>query len=181
MTTVIQIRGTSGSGKTYVMRKVISRLGALTPVCISGRKKPLYYTGTNAVVLGHYESNCGGCDNVGSARHVYELTKKLSGPVILQEGLLLSEDTKWTIKLVEEGYVVRIVFLTTPLDRCLEQIESRRRAVGNLKPLNPHNTVNRVAVIERARKKLFESGVCCRRVGTEQAVGVVIDWMLNAG
>lgn len=178
---IIQLRGTSGSGKTTVMREVMDRLGGTTAwkgIKKEGRKKPLYYRYNKQhpqiIVLGHYESACGGCDTIGSAAQVAELTdelvEKLRGPyVILQEGLLLSEDVKWT-QLMPDVYPV---FLTTPLDRCLKQIRSRRLEAGNEKPLNEANTTNRVAVIERARVKLLDLGIPAKRCTPEAAPALV--------
>lgn len=178
---VIQIRGTSGSGKSTVMRAVMEKLGEWGPVYRVGRKQPLYYNqwvgGKERLVLGHYNSPCGGCDTVGSARQVYELTTALleTAPerLILQEGLLLSEDTLHSSKLLG----LKVLFLTTPLTQCLEWIGKRRALVGNDRPLNPTNTTNRVAVIERARVKLIEADVYCRRAAVDQAVGIVLGWV----
>lgn len=177
---IIQIRGTSGSGKTWVMREVMNRLNYLKPVYVptwagKKRRQPLYYySGTDRVaVLGHYESTCGGCDNVGSARHVFELIEKVRESEeavggdcsIVCEGLLLSEDSKWSSQLVD----LHAFFLATPVEKCLEQIRMRRLEAGNSKPLKEDNTRNRVAVIERARIKLIDSGAVCRRVSAKQA------------
>lgn len=154
-----------------------------------GRKKPLYYQSvrycSDIFVLGHYESACGGCDTIGSARHVFDLTQtilqKYKGAdypptVIIQEGLLLSEDVKWSSQLQD----LRVIFLTTPTERCIEQIKGRRAEAGNEKPLNTANTVNRVPVIERARVKLNEMGVLCRRASSDQAAGIILKWIKDA-
>lgn len=183
---ICQIRGTSGSGKSTVMRKVIDLMGDWNSVKVDGRKQPLYYRSASewpdTVVLGHYESPCGGCDTIGSARVVYDLI--LSAEVsahsqhVLCEGLLLSEDVKWTTelhKLVKDR--LRVLFLTTPLERCLSQIGKRRADAGNDKPLNPANTSNRVRTIERARVKLTEAGVYCRRCSADQAPGIILNWL----
>lgn len=187
---IIQVRGTSGSGKSTVVRTVMDRLGGKgrwVPVMTSGRKKPLYYTasdsetGRNIVVLGHYESPCGGCDNIGSAAQVYDVLEHtfLSGdrrptPTdVLMEGLLLSEDVKWSSQIPD----LRVLFLVTPLDECLRRIRGRREAAGNTKPLNEANTTNRVGVIERARVKLIDAGVECRRCTSEQAPGIILRWL----
>lgn len=174
---IIQIRGTSGSGKSTVVRKIMETFD-FTPVFTDGRKQPLYYVADRLLILGHYESPCGGCDTIGSARKVFELTQKLldSGATIVQEGLLLSEDTKWSSQLPD----LRVLFLTTPVDECLSRIVSRRAKVGNEKPLNPSNTTNRVAVIERARVKLSNLGIECRRASSEQAPGIVLKWIRQA-
>jgi hypothetical protein len=141
---------------------------------IDGRKRPLYYQHSNGIlVLGHYESPCGGCDTIGSARAVYDLIQTLSAPVILCEGLLLSEDVKWSSQLKD----LRVLYLVTPLNQCLAWIKSRRASVGNEKPLNPANTANRVSVIERSRVKLGSLGIYCRRCTVGQAPGIVLSWI----
>lgn len=189
---IIQVRGTSGSGKTWVMRQIMSRLAGMPmrkPVYKEGRKNPAWYEFQNGrvVVLGSYESVCGGCDNVGSAGKVYELIHEvdqrytsveldenseevLCTPAIVCEGLLLSEDVKWSSQLPD----LHVLFLTTPIDTCLTQIKSRREEAGNNKPLNPENTKNRVRTINRARVKLTELGIDCRRCSARQAVDITM-------
>ncbi len=164
-----------------MMRQVMEELGPFEPQISDGRKKPLFYSNEQDVcILGHYESACGGCDNIGSAPDVYALIQKLAGGTfhgnqrkIVCEGLLLSEDTKWSSQLED----LRIVYLTTPLSQCLSQIESRRKAAGNEKVLNPENTSKRVDVIERSRRKLTEMGVVCRRASAAQAPGIILNWL----
>jgi hypothetical protein len=181
---VIQIRGTSGSGKTWVMREVMAAMGDILWSHISpydipkisryveGRKKPLWYAIGDLAVLGHYEAACGGCDNIGSARQVYEVIQEVLPQCknILCEGLLLSEDVKWTSQLDD----VHVLYLTTPVEQCIAQIKRRREEAGNTKPLNEANTRNRVAVIERSRIKLLALGVDCRRVSARQAPGTIL-------
>lgn len=146
-----------------------------------GRKRPLYYSCQNdLLVLGHYESACGGCDTIGSAGKVFELIQQLQeeyGQIyILCEGLLLSEDVKWSRQLDD----LHVLFLTTPPETCIEQIKGRRAEAGNEKPLNTANTLNRVPVIERARVKLEAEGVVCRRAPSGQAVNIILKWIQDA-
>lgn len=179
---ICQVRGTSGSGKSWVMREVMKGLGEYETQYITGRKQPFDYFFNGLIyVLGHYESPCGGCDTIGSAGKVYEVVKRFfEGPDnarhVLCEGLLLSEDTKWTLQMPAISEV-RVIFLNTDLDTCLAQIEKRRKAVGSEKPLNPKNTANRVATIERARVRLTEAGIYCRRASASQAPGLILDWL----
>lgn len=178
---IIQIRGTSGSGKTWVMKSLLAKLKPFDSCSIYGRKKPLFYRNDSGVtILGHYDSACGGCDNIGSAAAVATLIKELEEgvytvipTVIICEGLLLSEDSKWTSQMKD----VRVIYLTTPVDRCITQILQRRAAAGNDKPLNESNTRNRVSVIERSRVKLIEKGVHCVRCTSYQASGIVERWI----
>ncbi len=128
-------------------------------------------------MLGHYESPCGGCDTIGSARAVYDLIQEVKakhpGVNILCEGLLLSEDSLWTREMAKTDKVTAI-FLTTKTDECLTRIKGRREAAGNAKELNPFNTVNRVAVIEKSRVKLVEAGIDCRRCPSASAAKLVL-------
>ena len=159
-----------------------------TGIGVPGRKKPLYYTlngrmGSNLPrvhVLGHYETACGGCDNIGSAAKVYEMIQMLetldsSDSIILCEGLLLSEDFKWTSQLPG----VKVLFLNTSEEECLRRVKARRLAAGNEKELNPANTVNRLAVIARAKVKLIDAGIYCRTASSGQAPRIVLNWMIG--
>lgn len=176
---IIQVRGTSGSGKSTVMRMIMDHCSRWKPIHVEGRKQPLYYKGIPAawsrtVVLGHYETACGGCDTIGSAAKVFEWIDTLKNlGNILCEGLLLSEDSKWSSQLED----LRVLYLMTPLDECLTNISKRRKEAGNEKELNPTNTTNRVKAIETSRIKLTEAGVMCRRVSCDQAVKLAIQWL----
>lgn len=145
-----------------------------------GRRNPIAYESKGVTVLGTYKTACGGCDGIGSVRQVYDTIQRMFPTVeaittakIVMEGLLLSEDTRWSLQLPD----LRVLFLTTPLETCLAQIGSRRKAAGNDKPLNVENTSRRVAVIERARGKLIEAGVPCYRTTAKQAPGILLKWL----
>ena len=183
---IINIRGTSGSGKTTVMREVVGALTAQDWEAVrvdewqgKKRKQPLYYRNksTGLITLGHYESTCGGCDNVGSARQVYELIQlvrsKYPKDTILCEGLLLSEDTKWCSQLPN----LKVLYLETDVEECLKRVRARRLEAGNDKPLKEDNTRNRVAVIERSRIKLESIGVYCRSASSSVASQIILEWI----
>jgi hypothetical protein len=160
------------------MRRVLELLGdEWEKNYVGGSKKCRFYSRNGTVVLGSYENACGGCDGIGSARIVYdEIQSHLADPSvrdILCEGLLLSEDVKWSSQLGG----LRIIFLTTPVEQCIEQIKRRRQEAGNDKPLNEENTRRRVAVIERARTRLELEGVTCRRASAEQAPRIILKWL----
>jgi hypothetical protein len=177
---VIQVRGTGGSGKSWTVREILRWLKAqgatFTPHHIPGRMAPLYYTSDGLAVMGTYEGEVGGgCDSIGSARESYEaIMQARKYPIVLCEGLLLSEDVKWTVELSKAwGAIVWCIFLTTPLDQCLSQITARRLAKGNNTPLNPKNTTRRISTIERARLRLVEAGIQCNRYPAAQAVSIL--------
>jgi shikimate kinase len=185
---IIQVRGTSGSGKTTVVKQVMKKLGPFHGVFIEGRKKPLYYSyakngykGPNIFVLGHYEADCGGCDTIGSAPAVFDLIKEVhtGDSIILSEGLLWSEDVKWSVELL--GTIdtnVRALFLTTSTEECLRRVTARQ---DGKKPLDPARVIRklttRVGTIERARLRLVHTDVLCKRCSSEQAPAVIKKWI----
>ncbi len=172
---IIQIRGTSGSGKTTVVMRTFKNkaFGKWTPIFVPKRRKPLYYTNGPIALIGHYESeygDFGGCDTIHSVREAIDLIKALYKKyrLIICEGLLLSEDSKRTMELAQK-HELRAWFLSTPLEQCLSQIASRRKKRGNDKPFNPRNTVRRIRPIESARVKLTQAGIPCYRMSCSQA------------
>lgn len=189
---IIQVRGTSGSGKSTVMHEVMDKLGDWQAYYSPLFNNPYYYVlrkkpkGKTIILLGPYHIDGGGCDVMGkksadrSAPAIYKLIEGLlevdPSRIILCEGLILSEDVKWTSQMPD----VKCLFLHTPLETCIDRIKKRRAKAGNKKPLNTDNTSKRVAVIERARKRLVDAGVFCRRASSTQATKIILDWIRNA-
>lgn len=168
------------------MRKVMAVLNwsGLTPYFVKGKRNPLYYATKPSPsypvvsVLGSYVSTCGGADTIHGHEALFSLIRERAevGHVLV-EGLLLSEDVKHTSTLPRD--TVRAIFLATPLPVCLERIKGRRMARGNDKPLNPKNTENRVATIERARARLENMGYDCRTATADQAPRLILNWIRN--
>lgn len=188
---IIQVRGTSGSGKSTVVRKVMESLGEWENGILSGNEIasttkgcPLYSTHKGIVVIGHYKTVCGGGDRIkkpdgrsGAVPTLYNLICSLQFSYLICESIILSEDTKWTLELAKTNQI-RIIFLTTPVEECISRIKGRREKVGNEKPLNEKNTRNRVATIERARVKLTDQpNVECRWASSEQAPRLILSWL----
>lgn len=176
---VVQIRGTSGSGKTWVMKQIMASLGYWQSVMSPKGNFPLYNLSENGVaVIGVYGKVDRGCDRLGSAHTIYDLARSLledQAEAVLAEGLLLSNDVKWTVQL--RDFDLRVLFLSTPLDVCLRQLDSRREQSGNRRPLNPMVTCNRVRHIQSARTRLQDLGVWCPMVSPGQAVREILGWL----
>lgn len=177
---IIQVRGTSGSGKTTVMRKVMDMMGDWNSGFMDGRRNPLFYTSASewptTSVVGSYASNCGGVDTISGygllLKTVEELHKKGH---VLMEGLLLSEDVKQTLTLLPKK--LKIIFLDTQVDECINRVKKRRVTAGNEKPLKEDNTRRRVDVIQRARERLVGAGVFCTSAKTEEAADLILSWI----
>ena len=76
---IINIRGTSGSGKSFLVRHIMRLYPKQVPVYVSDRRQPISYTlsrsGRKLLVVGHYESVCGGCDTVHSMDAIFDLVR----------------------------------------------------------------------------------------------------------
>jgi len=162
MKCIIKLHGTSGSGKTTVARELMrddpsprhllnmaSRKPEAYEVSIPGLKDLLY-------ILGPYTATCGGLDSLSDVNdHIRLLEHYGNIGHVFYEGLLGSEYYGRIGKVSEQfGDRHIFAFLDTPIDVCLQRVQARRLAKGNTKPLNPANTVGRVAKITRLRYRL---------------------------
>ena len=147
---IINIRGTSGSGKSTVVKSLLNcREELVHPHFVEGRKRPLGYwvehPARRIAVIGHYETACGGCDTIPNMDRIFELITQCHkmGAHVLFEGLLVSAEGRRTIELGERvGWDQFVVLrLTTDLEECVESINQRRRAKNPEAPdVNPKNT-----------------------------------------
>lgn len=184
---IINLRGTSGSGKTTIVKHIMAQFAVREPVFTAGRKQPLYYRlwhdpldfqakkDSDLVVLGHYETACGGCDSLPTTDLVCNLVYELSGQSthVLFEGLLFSAAIGRAIEFHEvfgkTGFCV--VALSTPLDECLASVNQRRWAKDPTKPpVNPVNTESKFGAVLRSVEVLQENGANVHYVGRREAL-----------
>lgn len=197
---IINVRGTSGAGKTTLINTIMSYYPIKTPHHVAGRKQPLYYIlegreGHPALaLLGHYESPCGGCDTIGkwipdiaepriidgeepnSYHLTFGLVRKLfaRGMDVVFEGLLLSGDVRHTRTLHEDGLAPKVVCINIPIETCIDSVIARRLAAGNHKEFNDKNTREKHKLLNTCIKKLTDAGLDVRdRPNREQALADV--------
>lgn len=182
---IIQLRGTSGSGKTTAMRSILDSLFWDAQFVIDGRRKPSYYrsngnseVSTQVAILGHYESTCGGCDTFKNYSVLKEVITDASkeSKLILMEGLMVSDDVLQTVEIHRSIFPIhRIYYLNTPIDVCIERVKGRRKAKGWDTAFNEKKLKNRHAQIERTRPRLEAAGITCRTCSADQAVKYMKD------
>jgi len=169
---IITIRGTSGSGKSHIVRELMKRLDPLTPNRREGRKQPLSYTGHNPLtgkpvtIIGHYETACGGCDTITQQQDIFDLVHEAAtaGHDVIFEGLLLSIEVERTTKLVREhGHELVVLGIDIPLQLCLDSVNARRRQKDPTKPpVNPKNTEAKWRQCKSSWVRLKQRGIECR-------------------
>lgn len=140
---VLNVRGTSGSGKTEFARRILVshfRLGyEPEPILRIGRARPIAYVlrakGAAAspplLVIGHYERGSGGCDTIAKTDGGTDLVFALASHYarrefnVFLEGNELSRECSRSLELARR-HPVHVLQLATPLDECLRRLSLRR-------------------------------------------------------
>ena len=174
---IINLRGTSGSGKSTIVRKLNGHYRTFYHIFEEGRRQPistLYFNPVDLVgslfIPGHYETACGGCDTIKTPDKVYELIRAaiVSNWNIIYEGIIIQDDTRRLIELNAQ-YPVNIIELSTPIEDCLAGVQARRNARGDTRSLATKNTVDRFVRVHRTNDKLRSQGFVIPILGREEA------------
>lgn len=152
---IISLRGTHGSGKSTVVKTLLTRYNATE---IPGLKKPDgYWFNTPwlvkpVYVVGSYKTACGGCDSIQPYALIWPRVEDYATKGhVLFEGALVSSSYGNIGRASEQfGDEMVFAFMTTPLDVCLARIAARRKAKGNDKPVDPRNTASKLRNVEKS-------------------------------
>ncbi len=174
---VLDVRGTHGSGKSWVMHQLLKRYRH-TPILEGSQHLGYHLLQRGAALLGKYATDCGGCDGIESADEVCRRVRLFAGQyrVVLLEGILVSHTFKRYSELAKELGDYRFLFLNTPLNECIGRVEERRLKKGNLKPLNPNNVIKDYAsVFTRVRTEATAAGHYVRVVDWQDPLPAVLE------
>lgn len=170
---VVNIRGTSGSGKSYIIHQLLLLEGWNEWKDNSGKVLGYYNVRNNWAIVGSYRTTCGGCDTVKSQDEIEERIQIFlnGGYNVIFEGLLTSTiSSRWanfSNRISTQANTV-FYYLDTPIEQCIENIKNRRLQAGNTKPLNENNTRGRVQQIDNTFTNLTKSGCYCIRISSKQ-------------
>lgn len=190
---IVNIRGTSGSGKTTVVTRLLEEwkllgvpLGPAETRVIQGKERRVGHLAGSLFIVGRYDTTCGGCDTMnwkGAADDVCDLVREKYhfGPVLF-EGLMVSGWGTGRLRSLweETGGKLHVIQLTTSLEECLASVRQRReeraRAAGKeVKPLNPDNTVMKWHGTMRGSELLVKSGVPVEFLGRDAALARAVE------
>ncbi len=182
---IINLRGTSGSGKSTIVRGIMERADKVTPVSgtikkphaylLEGYPRPIY-------VIGSYENICGGCDGIPTQDAICHRVRTCAAEGdVLFEGLLISHlfgrYQALDRELTEQGHQYIWGFLDTPLELCLERVIERREASGRARgPFNPKNTTQKWHDMRRVFKKCEASKLDARWIDHTNPIDPVFGW-----
>lgn len=185
MGVIVNPRGTGGSGKTELVRRVLAeygRIGGAEPIRREGRERPIGHRlehpfgGRPLAVLGHYgTASCGGCDTIplrdGGLNEAFRLADGLAaaGHDVLLEGLFLSGEHRRTAELAR-GHALHVLRLDAPLDLCVRNLAARRRAGHGARPLIARTLAAQCEAVEDACAMLRRCGVDIEVLGFDAAL-----------
>lgn len=178
MGVIVNPRGTSGSGKTQLVRCVAAEYGwyegVANPIRREGRRRPIAYClphplhGRPLVLLGDYEAASGGCDTIrlvdGGLDEAFRLADYYAahGHDVLLEGLLLSGEHSRSATLAA-SHELYVIHLDTPLDRCIRNVIARQRAAGS----------RRLSAARTATTHYSNVGETCRKLHDHASVEIL--------
>lgn len=151
--TIIDIRGTNGSGKSWIVHQLLNKYGheviyedgqdTTEWSAKLGKQIGVYMPKIDAAAIGRYWFTCGGCDGIKKPEEMVRRVRKFAAKYryVFVEGLLVSHAYKryatLASELLADGYEYKFLFLDTPLKTCIKRVEDRRKAKGKLAPLDP--------------------------------------------
>lgn len=186
---ILNIRGTSGSGKSHLIREVMARYGAREPYRIEGRKQPLGYMchrqqhGKPLFVMGHYETACGGCDTITQGyNYIYGFIRNTieQGYDVIYEGLIMQNEMARAVQLhTDYPGQFTVILLNTPLAECIQSVVARRQERADKRgkepaPFNPANTEGSFKSTLNQRPRFKDAGVDFRHLSREDALRDVL-------
>ncbi len=150
MGVVVNLRGTAGSGKTELVRRVLAEYGwpaggGVEPLRREGRSRPLGYRlvhpagGNPLLVIGQYGGTRGGCDTIGKGDGGLEGVFRIAGDFaaagcdVLLEGLVLSAEHRLSGDFAR-GHGLHVLRLDTPVEQSIRNLVARRRAGPGSRP-----------------------------------------------
>ena len=190
MSTVISLRGTNGAGKSTMVRNFMERMGQPTrKLGLDGKLAGYMFTRTDTskvFVLGRYETACGGLDATysypGAADDLCQDIVDCAnspGDVVCEGVVALSsygigrlQTLAETLKTFHHNIVFAL--LDTPEEICIERVQARRLAKGNLKPFDPANLHSKYEGIKKDQQRLAARGLDCCLVSNEDWIETLI-------
>lgn len=178
---VINPRGTSGAGKTWLVREVMAVYRQIGPeptaIRRQGRSRPIAWRlthplgGRTLCVIGDYRGVRGGTDTIpltdGGLDEAFRLanSEAVAGRDVLLEGYQLSFEHDQTVALAQaqrsRGSALHVLCLDVPLSRCVQNVVRRRRAGLAARPAIERTAKAGQTAVQQACVVLNRSGVSC--------------------
>lgn len=163
---VLDIRGTHGSGKSFIPLKLLELykhepwMGH--PFTYEGKMQVLgyYIKDLNLTIIGRYETACGGCDGIKTQEEIKtRVTYASQTSNVLLEGILVAHTFgPWEEFSRPWGDNWKFLFLDTELGICISRVNARRAMAGKGELPDPKNIVRDHGRILALKPKFHDAG-----------------------
>ena len=196
MSTIVNVRGSNGSGKSSLVRQLMEYLGPADLFKFDGKPAGYRFSrpdGQRIFVMGMYRTPCGGLDSTFSYRDAADdvilcidlLADK--GHVVCEGVVAMSSYgfarlSSLATSQEEKGNHVVFALLDTPLEICIERTEARRAAKATLKgkeskPFDPQNLSAKYHGVHKDQKRLAGAGYDCRMLPYQDPLPTLLQWL----
>lgn len=184
MTKIINIVGTSGAGKSHVVRNFVRKQES-KPIYIEGRTAPFGYEieSKRIFIVGAYEAaSSGGCDTFGGDSRVERLYKLVQDRWsedwnVIYEGITMMNHTRG-IELWNKTKSLNVIFLQVSLEDCINSVQRRRVEIGKEPEFATQNIKTNFVRAKNYSSKLKALGCPVYKVSREEA-GKVLERLLE--
>lgn len=180
MKKIFNLRGASGSGKSWAVRCFIETVGGFVPIHEAGKLTGYVNEEERTAVVGPYGTSCCGCgaDTIKTMderfRRVREFAERFDR--VIFEGLMICEAIERSVELSTQ-YPTIFAFLDTPWEVCTKQVQQRRLARGDDRPFNPERNWKRWRYVRSTSSTLKGCGCDCRWLNHTDPVPQMKDWL----
>lgn len=184
---IVNIRGTHGSGKSTIARKIRDRYSTVIPTMMPWRKRPFGYTCKqpdlpDIWIPGHYDTPCGGCDSIGAVADMFAAIDEHAngGEFVLFEGILAQHSVPRVLGIKDHN--VHVICLDIPVDDCKAAVDSRRAEKGKPPLAHYHSIEHESRSLRSSAKRLTEAGIAVywlNREAAEKKALELLGWSLE--
>jgi hypothetical protein len=179
---IINVRGTHGSGKTTLVKRVRDSYTTVTPWMVDGRKRPFGYhlrsdTLSPLTILGSYENATGGCDTISEIEVMFDAIKTLAdgGQNVLFEGIVAQHSSGRLMDL-HKIHPVDVIVLQTTLEVAIESVKVRRAERGaDVENFDPKNVIKEYKSVLSSTKTLIGRGAVIHKLDREEG----FQWVMS--
>ncbi len=180
----VNLRGTNGSGKTTVARALLEESKAV-PTKYEGKKVRIYegtLDGRKFVILGSYETTCGGCDTIPSVNEVADLLEEYydseEDGIVFFEGLMISHMLGTVAASLQEViHRTYLLFLDTPLETCIERVIKRRHERLDFREFDPKNVIKDFKAVKSCLNRAEDNNWNVVEIDHKNALQVVREFI----